>query len=55
MLMTDKSVYYGDTEEYGMSVYLNNQMAKPNSSDLYKEVLASLIEYGTAMEVYVTR
>ena len=51
----DGSIYYGETEEYGMSVYLNNQLNKETSTAVYKEVLNALLAYGSAMDAYANR
>ena len=55
IVMEDGSIFYGETEDYGMGIYLNNQINKDTSTAVYKEVLAALINYGSAMEAYANR
>ena len=55
VVLRDGSVYYGDTEEYGLSVYLNNQLNKDTATAIYKKLLNHILEYGNIMQEYINR
>ena len=55
LVLKDGTVVYGETEEYGLSVYLTNQINKPTSAAIYIELLNHILEYGEIMQRYINR